>query len=283
LNNIHNVLLDHADNTTTDRFDTFMTIVRYLDATRHTELLLQYFKNIDKRVKDWGLSKTQMRELYKSVRDVYKATNNNENTLEWSIKYLATFEGGPDDPTAIEESINSIIQAIKSPEVYRYDALMELSTVKKLESANNNNKTTNGRTVQLLKIFASEILDAFTAFAAENPDYFKTVGIDQEECVRKMRVLSLTTLGSANHEIAYSVVAKTLQIDENDVESWVIMAISENVMDAKMDQLKRVILVNHCLQRVFTRAQWKVLSTKIDTWRNNISILLKTLQNCQRS
>jgi len=279
LNNVYNILHGHKDISNSDRFELFMVLIKYCEATNHTEISLQYFKNIENRLKEWQLNTTQLRELCKAVRDAYKISNNSDRTLEWSIKYLSTFDGQED--AATEEAASAIIQAIKSPDLYRYDGLIEVSAIKKMAGSN---KTANGKTVQLLKIFVNETLEAFTAFASENPDYFKAVGISQEDCIRKMRLLSLATLGGAasSEGIPYSLIAKILGIDEQDVEVWVIMAISENIIDAKMDQLKKVVLVSRCLQRVFTRAQWKVLSTKLDTWRSNLNVLLKTLQNSQR-
>jgi translation initiation factor 3 subunit M len=60
-----------------------------------------------------------------------------------------------------------------------------------------------------------------------------------------MRLLSLATLGSANQEITYALIAKTLQIDESEVESWIITAISDGVVEAKLDQLKRIVTVRY--------------------------------------
>jgi len=69
-----------------------------------------------------------------------------------------------------------------------------------------------------------------------------------------------------------------LQINENDVEVWVITAISENLIAAKMDQLKRIVLITRSLQRVFTKSQWKQLSESLNTWKSNVKMIMDTLQ-----
>ena len=58
-----------------------------------------------------------------------------------------------------------------------------------------------------------------------------------------MKLLSLATLAANNSEISYSSIAKALQINEDEVESCVIASISEGVLEAKMDQLKRTVRV----------------------------------------
>ena len=58
-----------------------------------------------------------------------------------------------------------------------------------------------------------------------------------------MRLLSLATLGCNERELPYSLIAKTLQINENEVEMWVIGAISDNLIAGKIDQLKQIVLI----------------------------------------
>jgi len=66
------------------------------------------------------------------------------------------------------------------------------------------------------------------------------------------------------------------------VETWVISAISEGVLEAKMDQLKSTVRVTSSLQRTFTRAQWKYLSEHLTSWKKNVQTLLQTLQDCKQ-
>jgi translation initiation factor 3 subunit M len=63
-----------------------------------------------------------------------------------------------------------------------------------------------------------------------------------------MRLLSLATLGAANQEVPYSLISKTLQIDENDVENWVITAMSEDVLEARMDQSRRIVTIRYTVK-----------------------------------
>lgn len=55
------------------------------------------------------------------------------------------------------------------------------------------------------------------------------------------------------------VVADTLQVSGDDeVEDWVLQAIQTGLMEAKMDQMQRVVVIRRCTNRVFGPAQWKV-------------------------
>lgn len=45
---------------------------------------------------------------------------------------------------------------------------------------------------------------------------------------------------------------------DDEVENWVLQAIQTGLMEAKMDQMQRVVVISRCTNRVFGPAQWKV-------------------------
>lgn len=66
-----------------------------------------------------------------------------------------------------------------------------------------------------------------------------------EESTRKLQLLTLCSLAVTNNTLSYSAIAKALQINESEVETWVINGIGENVLDAKLDQQKQIVLVKY--------------------------------------
>lgn len=113
-----------------------------------------------------------------------------------------------------------------------------------------------------------------------------------------MQLLSLASLAVEQRELPYERVAEALQIKPEEVEHWVISAIGAKLIDAKMDQLRRLVIVTYALfterpcprpclrcvrsrsaQRVFTNAQWKQLSGSLQLWRNNLQNVLKVIQS----
>lgn len=100
------------------------------------------------------------------------------------------------------------------------------------------------------------------------------VGLVHEDCITKMRLMSLVDLGSdESGQIPYSLIKDTLrvkltlifltilllvvpstswlviflqvclQIDDDEVELWVVKAITAKLMDCKMDQMNQVVIV----------------------------------------
>jgi len=271
LGNTYNILDNPAD-----RFEIFTAILNLCSASKHPEVILPHVKDIEKRITEWGLNKKQINELYKKIRDLFKLTHRSNETHRWTVKYLNTFETTSDEST--NETINAILDAIRSTELYQFDTLLDVPIVKNLEKDPQNAKLH-----QLLTIFVGDTFAAFKAFTTANPGYLKQIGVDEEEATKKIKFLSLTSLATVNHEIPYSTIAKTLQINESEVEVWVIGAVSEGLLEARMDQVKEIVRVTRSLQRIFTRTQWKYLGENLTTWKKNIEILLTTLQDCKHS
>jgi len=84
----------------------------------------------------------------------------------------------------------------------------------------------------------------------------------------------LATLAAQHKEIPYSLISTTLSVDEGEVESWIILAISARILDAKLDQLRRVAIINRVTQRAFTKREWEQLGQRLHAWRDSTAAML---------
>jgi len=274
LNNTYNMM----ENIPTARYELLSNIIRFAGEIHNTQLLRALTKDIESFLKEINASVEQTRKIYKSVRDVLKSENLSTATHEWNVKYLSTFQG-KDTSFSLDEAAEAAIQAIKIATLYQLDNLLELLPIQALADSKN---AQHAKTLKLLKIFVGENLESYKSFINENPDFLKTSGLNHDDCMKKIRFLSLATLGASHQEVPYSLIATTLQIDESDVEMWVINAISEDILVAKMDQLKRVVVVSRSLQRVFNKTQWKQLNESLTHWKTNIRSLLNSLNETKQ-
>ena len=128
-------------------------------------------------------------------------------------------------------------------------------------------------------------MDEYHAFLKANGGEAKVLqpyGLSSETCIRQMRILSLCSLSAEHEEIPYSVVAKTLLLpSEDEVESWVIAAVSSGLLSAKMDQLQQKVMVERCVVRKFDMAQWKILQSRLKTWKQNVGGVIGGLKQSQ--
>merc|ERR1711976_295655 len=191
------------------------------------------------------------------------------------LKYLSTFEGCEENELneALPYAVEATVLAIKLEAVLRFDDLLELSAVKLMQNHENHSKL-----FELLTLFAGEKLASFDSFNEKYPDYLESLGLLKEDCLKKIRLLSLATLASEHSELTYDQVAKALNISLDEVESWVIFAVSAKLIEAKLDQMNQTVFVHHYSQRVFTDKQWKHLQTTLYTWKSNVQELLSILE-----
>eukprot|EP01103_Thecamoeba_quadrilineata_P005987 TRINITY_DN15728_c0_g1_i1.p1 TRINITY_DN15728_c0_g1~~TRINITY_DN15728_c0_g1_i1.p1 ORF type:complete len:398 (+),score=70.68 TRINITY_DN15728_c0_g1_i1:40-1233(+) len=274
LNNLYNMF----DSDSISRYEVFMSILQYALDSTNTEIVIPTFKNVDDWVKTWAANTEQTRKLYKVIYNILQVSNKNLPSFNALIKYLRTIESSETEAltSAKELAVRATSQAIKLPEVNQFDELLEIPAIKQLET-----DSVHAKLYELLKLFASEKLESFTNFHKNNPDYLESVGISHDESLKKIRLLSLATLAVEHQELSYSLIAETLKIEEDDVESWVVLAISAKLIDAKMNQLRRVVVVSQSTQRVFSMSQWSQLKTQVHSWENNIQALLQVVRASQ--
>ncbi|XP_009611982.4 uncharacterized protein [Nicotiana tomentosiformis] len=65
-----------------------------------------------------------------------------------------------------------------------------------------------------------------------------------------MRLMSLVDLSlNGSSQIPYSIIKDALRIDDIEVESWVVKAITAKLLDCKIGQMNQVVIVSRCTER----------------------------------
>merc|ERR1712070_62003 len=89
------------------------------------------------------------------------------------------------------------------------------------------------------------------------------------------RLLTLATKVHGKSEISLKEVAEALEESDDDVERWVVRALSEGVIDGRIDQLSHKVLVKSAFQREFGKAEWAFLDSKLTQWTENLENVIK--------
>ncbi|GKY97580.1 hypothetical protein MPSEU_000716500 [Mayamaea pseudoterrestris] len=215
---------------------------------------------------DWNI--TDRRELYRTIADV--------TCDERKQKFLLLLiESYPDAGDAAKEAA---IGAIRDP-VSLFVQQRTLLSLPAIETLKKNNALLYG----LLQVFQEGNLSDYQAFLKAQggeTTILSSFGLNADACMRNMRILSLCSLASEYEEIPYSKVAETLQLPSDfEVESWVIAAMSSGLLQAKMDQLRHMVMVERCVVRRFNLEQWKALQRRLADLKQNIGSVLRGLKD----
>ncbi|KAE8775556.1 eukaryotic translation initiation factor 3 subunit M-like [Hordeum vulgare] len=247
-------------------------------AGKAADCVVPTFKNIDAFVAYWGIGKPEQRDLFLAVSRVLKDQKGMaKEYFKFLNKYLAMFDGSADEADAIgaakEEAAAAIIEFVKSSDLYQCD-LLEMPAVAQLEKDEKYQPV-----YELLKIFLTQRLGSYLEFQTANSALLQGYGLVHEECITKMRLLSLLDLsGHCSGEIPYSAITKALEINDDEVEYWIVKAISSKILDCKVDQLNQLVIVSRHTARVFGMPQWQSLRSKLGVWRGNIANAINTIQ-----
>ncbi|XP_051115379.1 uncharacterized protein LOC127240638 [Andrographis paniculata] len=258
------------------QFFVYMKALNLAANGKVTEHIIPTFKKIDNLLREWNIGTKDKRDLFLAVAHILRDTKSSaKESFNFLVKYLETFNG--EDASVVaeakEEAVHAIIEFVKAADMFQGE-LLELPAITQLEK-----DSTHAPVYQLLKIFLTQRLDAYLEFHSSNSNLLKNYGLVHEECVSKMRLLSLVDLGAdGSNQIPYSLIKDTLQINEDEVESWVVKATTAKLIDCRIDQINQVVIISRCTQRVFGIHEWDSLRAKLASWRGNIANVINTIQ-----
>ncbi|GMP30756.1 hypothetical protein CsSME_00005277 [Camellia sinensis var. sinensis] len=258
------------------RFFVYMKALDLAVNGKVSEHIISSFKKMDDFLREWNIGIQDQRKLFLTISNILKDSKSSaKDSFKFLTKYLATFSG-EDALTmgeAKEEAARTIIEFVKAPDMFQCD-LVDMPAVAQLEK-----DAKYALVYQLLLIFLTQRLDAYLDFQAANSTLLKSYGLVHEDCITKMRLMSLVDLASSESgQISYELIKDTLRINDDEVEMWVVKAITAKLIDCKMDQMNQTVIVSRCTERMFGEHQWQILRTKLATWRGNIANVISTIQ-----
>lgn len=225
-------------------------------------------------IQSWKLSDAQKKELWGLVFDAH--VDDAAATYENAMKYLPLHAAADltSDEKLRERLVRAALVTLRSPGLPTCDKLAQLPVVAALASDKQYAPLS-----RLLNIFAREMYSSYMAFHAEEAAqaFMTEHGLHHAACERKMRLLSLTSLCVTHKELTYAAVAEALKVEADQVEHWVVEAISAGLIAAKMDQVRSTVVVSSCLEREFGKEQFGRLRTSLDQWGTSVQGLLKVV------
>mmetsp|Transcript_6240 Transcript_6240/g.9595 ORF Transcript_6240/g.9595 Transcript_6240/m.9595 type:complete len:380 (+) Transcript_6240:235-1374(+) len=220
----------------------------------------------------WSIDLKERRPLYRVI-----AQKDETKKQKFTLLLVETYtDASQIDKEGLDAAREAAIGAIRDPVTLFQQQRSMLSTpvIKALAGSNDTKDLYN-----LLEIFQEGKLQEYRDLKKD--DILSKYGLNEEECTRNMRILSLCSLAAECEEVPYNLVATTLDIEETEVESWVIAAVSSGLLSAKMDQIEQRIMVERSVVRKFDMAQWKALQSQLEIWKHNVNGILGALKQSE--
>lgn len=255
------------------KFKMFCRTIEYVKKANMENVVETLVVHVEESMEEWK----QMNDNNGSERNVYLEIANllsrmggkDEKAMEFMLKYLATFEN---NESALGESSAAAKDTIASFVRLKTSFSCDLLDYKAIQAL----KSSNGKVFELLEIFLTKDVSDYLAFAKSNGALFKDLGLNEDETLTKMRLMSLGDIRNGGGEVSYKEICDKLQVDSNECEEWVVHGISSGLVDAKLDQMREVCVITRGTQRVFGKEQWNELKNSLSNWSENLQSM-KTL------
>jgi len=225
----------------------------------------------------------QKKRLYQSASAVaYKAAER-KIYLKFLLKYLKLFDiADAIDKVVVDEAAQAVIAAISSSE-FNTENVNELIRCPIICNAMSGTPKYK-QLYALLSIVYRGNVDEFETFYRANTSAFSQLGLDYANLRRKMRLLTLCSLGNVvgrdEHSYSFEELMATLQLTtQNELEELVICAITEKLLFAKIDYATGQVDITRAKQRTFDMNAWQTVADKLSLWRQNTNTVLQIIHN----
>jgi len=260
------------------RYRVFKHIVDYAAKAKLFDQVLPYLDYLDSWMVDWESSEDALnledkRTLFWDLSQYMRVLGKRVDAFLYLKRFVQLFQGEKEPALSAqkvqEATVELLKDALQLPSVIQFDDILALDAVKTCA------KGKQAKLIELCKLFLNGDVKDLDSFHKKNEAVFKEHDINFQEAMAKIRLLTLATLVHGKSEITLSEVAKALEESEDNVERWVVRALSEGVIDGRIDQLNHKVLVKSAFQREFAKKEWAFLDSKLKCWTDNLEDVIK--------
>ena len=261
-------------------------MLSYAVKTNQASLVSQFETNVSTWIDLWDLTVEDQRALFLLMADTLFATEQNSRALFFLTQHLNTFNAGETYPAeVVSVATKAIVSAIRAP----VSLFKDRHALSKTVTGHSTSDPSLLKLMELLHIFCMGSVEDYVQFHNCNKDLFSKFDVCHETSLKNMRLLGLCVLAArstmtagSSQVLAYSDIAKALDVSsDEEVEEWVVEAISHGLLQAAMDQLNGVITVSRCVRVTFEKEDWVSLQQKLSMWRNNLTSVLDAMKSHQ--
>ncbi|XP_064601463.1 eukaryotic translation initiation factor 3 subunit M-like [Liolophura sinensis] len=256
------------DESSPNRYTVYCSLVRLGGQTDLLHLVPTDLEKIKLWIEKWELSTQKVQHLLRTVHGAFQETKMSENATKVMIELLGTYTED-NASQARDDAHRCIVTCLADPNTYLMDHLLTLKPVKFLE----------GELIHdLLTIFVSGKLTQYLQFYKNNTDFVTSLGLSHEQNLKKMRLLTFMQLAEGKKEVEFEQIQKEMELNEDDVEDFIIEILKTKSVRAKIDQTQKKVIISYTTQRTFGRQHWQMLRQYLEEWHSNLEAVRNSLQ-----
>jgi len=252
-------LYQSLDEKSAMKFHVYYALVTLAGTTQQIDTVYKDMDTLKSQFIACPLSNEQFQKLLKLLHEVLRVCKKSDEASTVMIELLGTYTT-ENASQAREETHRCIVASLADPNTFLLDHLLQLKPVKFLE----------GELIHdLLKIFVSEKLESYQKFYENHREFVNSLGLKHEDNLIKMKLLTFMQLAETRSEIKFGEIQHHMQINESEVEDFLISVLKTKLVRAKIDQSNQVVHVSSTMHRTFTREHWHKLHSLLTNWKSN--------------
>ncbi|XP_063397935.1 eukaryotic translation initiation factor 3 subunit M-like [Mytilus trossulus] len=261
-------LFSGLDEKSSSRADVYLCLVKLAHQTDLLYLVNTNLTNVKKWAKQWDVSSTKYQNILRSLHDALLDTKTSEAATKVMIDLLGTYTED-NASQAKNDAHRCIVTHLADPNTFLMDHLLLLKPVKFLE----------GELIHdLLSIFVSGTITQYQQFYKTNTDFVKSLGLSHDQNLRKMRMLTFMQMSENKKELDYSVIQKELDLQESEIEEFIIDILRTKSVRVKIDQMQKKVVIHSSIHRQFGRQHWQMIQQSLLHWRDNLDTVQTSLK-----
>ncbi|KAH9927090.1 PCI-domain-containing protein [Epithele typhae] len=251
----------------------YTALLEQASANDELDILGLSQSEVDKWLSEWEISSEEKSAFLKLIVDTSTKADQAATSYEFQLSYVRSLP--PSSPAAHSAAMDAVAAALRLPSFFDFDPLFRLDAVVAAK---------NHELFSLLHIFLNDGLAEYKTWASSNAAALTKYQLDGAQLERKIRLLTLATLGFQNmgRDVPYATIASALQVDPAQVESWVIDVIRAGLLSGKLSQTAQTLRVTRASSRAFERPQWELLEKRLQVWKACFAAVLETVSATRR-
>jgi len=243
------------------RVDVYCSLIRLAGITKS---LSEIFTDVSP-IKEWlervNCSKDKMREVFRVLHKELLSCQLSDLALKVMYELLNTYSE-QDAKDAKNDAERCITACLADKNTFLMDHLLPLKPIKALEGSSIHS---------LLKIFVYEKLAAYQEFYKKNSAFVDGLGLNHEDNVNKMRLLTFMLMAESEKELAFEDIERELEVSH--VEAFTLTALKTKLVSAKINHITKKVIVISTMHRTFEKREWELLRDTLKSWNDRLSIV----------
>ncbi|KAJ1822830.1 hypothetical protein LPJ56_000519 [Coemansia sp. RSA 2599] len=225
---------------------------------------------------EWGVGADTKERVLVELRQAFDDGQLANEAYECEVVFLETL--GAQSGRSAEVAASAIVRFANLPAVCDIDALASIPGVQELSK-----QGALGAAGELLDALLASDYKQWKRAVEEKRPALAQLGVDVDRAGDKVRLLTVASLAAASlgQDVPFAAVAEAIEVDDDEVEMWIIDVIRAGLIQGKMNQVSRTLLPTRSTYRSFGADQWQLLKLRLRQWKQSLETLQPVIANAK--